>query len=232
MTRIIIAYCLLLITVETNSQQLLNIHFKHKVGNNKLKLFDETYTNSFNEPFTVNKFKYYISNIIVTSVNGKSQAIKDKYFLINEADSFSKVIQIKSSFSEIKTIEFLIGVDSIKNISGVQTGALDPMNGMFWTWNTGYVFAKLEGQSDSAHAPNHAFTYDVGGFRAHEKALRKVVLHINSNSSNNITINVDVLKWFNAKHDIKISSNPFCHQAGTLAMQLADNYSTMFSIEP
>ena len=40
----------------------------------------------------------------------------------------------------------------------------------------------------------------------------------------------DILKWFDGVHPLKISQSPTCHQAGKLAMQLADNYSTMFSI--
>ena len=208
------------------------VHFKNWVGNKELVLFDETYTNSFGEPFTINKFRYYISNIVVTDVNDKEMAIANSYYLINEADSVSKTIQL-STAAAIKSISFLVGIDSVKNIGGVQTGSLDPMNGMFWTWNSGYVFAKLEGQSDSSHAPAHGLTWDVGGFRQKENALRRVKLTIEKISANNtITINADILKWFDGVHPLKISQSPTCHQAGKLAMQLADNYSTMFSVAP
>jgi hypothetical protein len=54
---------------------------------------------------------------------------------------------------DITGIRFLLGVDSARNVSGIQTGALDPARGMFWTWNSGYVMAKIEGSSPSAHVP-------------------------------------------------------------------------------
>ena len=49
------------------------------------------------------------------------------------------------------SLSFLLGVDSMHNVSGAQTGALDPANDMFWTWNSGYVMAKMEGASPRLH---------------------------------------------------------------------------------
>ena len=43
-----------------------------------------------------------------------------------------------------------LGVDSLRNVTGVQTGALDPAMDMYWTWNTGYVMAKLEAAAQQA----------------------------------------------------------------------------------
>jgi hypothetical protein len=208
------------------------VRFKNWVGDKELKLFDETYINNFGEPFVISKFRYYVSHVSFVDGTNKEISLPDNYYLINEDDSLSKIIQLPSA--EVKSLSFLIGVDSIKNISGVQTGSLDPMNGMYWTWNSGYVFAKLEGQSDSSHAPAHSFTWDVGGFRQRENALRKIKLTVpaRQSSTDNIIVNVDVLKWFDGAHPLKISESPVCHQPGKLAMQIADNYSAMFSIAP
>jgi hypothetical protein len=136
--------------------------------------------------------------------------------------------------ADLQSISFVIGVDSILNVSGVQTGALDPLNGMFWTWNSGYIVAKLEGKSDSSHAPAHSVNWDVGGFKSPNNASRKIQLTVpvhNSIAADKvIVIEADLLKWFNAQHEIKIAQTPLCHQPGRLAMQLADNYSHMFTI--
>jgi len=210
------------------------VFFKNMVGNKEMVLFDEMYVNNFGEPFFISKFRYYISHMSFVDVTGRETILPDKYYLVNEADSLSKIIQLPAA-AAIKSISFFVGIDSARNISGVQTGSLDPMNGMFWTWNSGYVFAKLEGQSDSSHAPAHGLTWDVGGFRQRENALRKITLVLNSDYENTIhaiTIQADVLKWFDAVHPLKIAQSPTCHQPGRLAMQIADNYSNMFSIAP
>ena len=222
------------VSITGNTNAIITIRFKNWVGNKELTLFDTTYINPFGEPFVISKFRYYISHISFTDAANKEISLPDNYYLVNEADSLSKTIQLPAA-AGIKSISFLIGVDSARNVSGVQTGSLDPINGMFWTWNSGYVFAKLEGQSDSSHAPAHNFAWDVGGFRPHENALRKIKLTVpasHSSTDKTIVVNADVLKWFNAVHPLQISQSPVCHQPGNLAMQIADNYSTMFSVAP
>jgi hypothetical protein len=61
-------------------------------------------------------------------------------------------------------MEFMIGVDSARNNSGAQTGALDPTNGMFWSWSTGYIMAKFEGTSAQSPAAANALKFHIGGF--------------------------------------------------------------------
>jgi hypothetical protein len=46
-----------------------------------------------------------------------------------------------------------------------------------------------------------------------------------------IVIDADILKWFDARHPVRITQSPVCHEPGVLAMVIADNYSAMFSIE-
>ena len=211
------------------AQQQLQLLFQHVVGNKPLQLFEQTYHNSFGEPFTVYRFRYYVSNIVLYNGSLK-QAIPNAYFLIDEDDSLSKRITLNHKLDKVTAIEFMLGVDSIRNISGVQTGDLDPAKGMFWTWNSGYIFAKLEGVSDSCHTPGNAFALEPGGFRNGENALRTVRLSI-PDDRNSVTIVADVLKWFQSVHSLQLADNPTCHRPGKLAMQLADNYATMFSLQ-
>jgi hypothetical protein len=231
---VIVIYIVTGFSAAAQSSGGITIYFKHVAGTKELKLFDERYTNPFGEPFVINKFKYYISQLSLTDNSGKQADFPGHYWLVNEEDSLSKEIHLPFATS-LSEISFVIGVDSIKNVSGVQTGSLDPANGMFWTWNSGYVFAKLEGQSDSSPAPAHSFSWDVGGFRQPENALRKIKLKLTKTAGaekNSITITADVLKWFDGQSAVRITQTPVCHQPGRLAGQLADNYSTMFSVAP
>jgi len=213
----------------TQPSHTITLRFRHKIGDRELQLFNETYTNPFGEPITVTRFKYYISHI---SINEKE--LSPNTFLIDEANAASKTLSFTTGIASPQTLSFMIGVDSLLNVSGVQTGALDPLNGLFWTWNSGYIFAKLEGKSDSSHAPAHSVNYDVGGFRSPYNASRKIQLTIPVDIAKTadpvIVIDADLLKWFNAKHAIAIAKSPLCHQPGKLAMQLADNYSIMFTV--
>lgn len=78
------------------------------------------------------------------------------------------------------SITFLIGVDSLHNVSGAQTGALDPVNDMFWTWNSGYVMAKLEGNSSSSPQMNQKFEYHIGGYSGKHNVVKKLSFRFNA----------------------------------------------------
>src|SRR5438045_1405575 len=66
------------------------LQFRHSVGNKPLQLFDEVYANRFNEPFSVTKFRYYISHISIVDTSNKRIVLPVSYHLVNEADSLSK----------------------------------------------------------------------------------------------------------------------------------------------
>ena len=57
-------------------------------------------------------------------------------------------------------VRLMLGVDSLTNASGVHCCALDPANGMYWSWQSGYIQFKLEGKDKSGQALN----LHLGGF--------------------------------------------------------------------
>jgi len=219
---------------ETGSH--LKLVFNNIVAGRPLVL-NQTYTNSFGETYSVTKFRYYITQVqMVDSTNMSTQFFPDDYFLVDAGDSTTRTLNIPLSLKHVSYISFMVGVDSSANVSGTQQGALDPVNGMFWTWNTGYIMAKLQGTSPQANSTGHAFTFDVGGYKTGENAARKIEFVLNTPKNknriiHNIVINTDINKWFDGMHPIKIAEHAGCHEPGPLATQVADNYSTMFSVE-
>src|SRR5688500_13738710 len=124
----------------------VQLQFTNMAGANPLAL-NTTITNAFGENLTITKYKYYISNIALTDERDLRRLLPDTYFLVDEGAAASKTFSVEVPAGTYKSISFLIGVDSTRNVSGAQTGALDPLHDMFWTWNTGYIMAKLEGTS-------------------------------------------------------------------------------------
>ena len=115
-----------------------------KLCGHRILHVQQTYINGAGEQFTVRNFRYYISNIVLK--NKLQSETHEGYFLIDQSDDASKEIILQTNLDSVSAIQFLLGVDSLRNVTGVQTGALDPAMDMYWTWNTGYVMAKLEGQ--------------------------------------------------------------------------------------
>ena len=160
-----------------------------------------------------------------------------QYFLVDEAQPESKLITLPDvPVGTYKSMTFTIGVDSLHNCSGAQTGALDPVNGMFWTWSTGYIFLKLEGHADASTSPGHIFEYHIGGYMAPNNCIRKVTLafrksgvRLANDKTDEVPVKADILQILKTPTTVDfsgLSSVTDFHHATTIA----DNYSDMFTI--
>lgn len=210
----------------------LTLYFSNRAGQEMIQP-GKTYLNPFGESYTIRNFEYYISDISVEDSSGKRVLLSGDTYLVDQSDSSSWTIRLKAPASGFSSLVFLLGVDSIKNVSGVQTGALDPYKGMFWTWNTGYIYAKLEGTSPSAHTGGTYYTYHIGGYKSGENVSRMIRLKLpGSVKRNDVSIRIfaDANKWFSGSTPIRIATSPVCHSPGELAMKIADNYKSMFTI--
>jgi hypothetical protein len=228
-----ICWCCVLLTAGFVQAQAgkTSLQFVNKVGVAPL-VRDSSYTNAFGETFTVRNFKYYVSHFQAGDAAGHFTELTGATFLVDAANPAGNLIAVPGFDSRTRYIRFLVGVDSNKNVSGVHTGVLDPARGMFWTWNSGYVMAKLEGKSASSKAQGNYYTYHVGGYKAGQSVARWITLPLpEAAGRQQLLIVADVLQWFKAIHDIRITVQPVCHEPGNLALQLADNYATMFSLQ-
>ena len=231
-----------------SEKHTITLHFANIVAGRKLILDTISYKNRLSQYYTVTNFKYYISNIRLIDDNGKVFENKNGYYLIREDEPDSKDIELTDvPMGNYKNISFTIGVDSLHNCSGAQSGALDPINGMFWTWNTGYIFFKLEGKSPASNQPGHIFEYHIGGYKEPANCIRTASIRLGQgqggtpdtheqNKTGNpdallkiqdITIVVELANIFDSKTSIdisKLSSVTDFHNAPIVA----DNYQNMF----
>lgn len=202
--------------------------------------YGETYTTGSGEQYTPNKFMFYVHSVALQDTRGRWRVVSAKeHYLVD----FAKPESLKQSFpilvGQYHHLKFVIGVDSTRNYSGAQTGALDPLNGMFWAWSSGYVFAKLEGHSPDSKGPRQEFTYHVGGYKPPYIAFRTISfgfdspeqLAIPKATTKKIKLQADVSKWFDNVHAIKIADQYASHSPGAFATKLADNYAGMFKIK-
>jgi hypothetical protein len=229
----------LVLSVNVNAQQsgkgMLSIAFNHYVNEALLKLDSTVYKNELGQTYTISNFKYYISNFNLTLKNGKTIDLPG-YFLINEEEESSKKILLNSiPAGEYSSISFIVGVDSLHNCSGAQSDALDPVNAMFWAWNTGYIFLKLEGKSSFSTSPGKIIEYHVGGYKVPSNCIRTIAmkfdmpLKISSDKTSSIDMNVNVSEILSSPYAIDFTKLSVVTDARN-ATTIADNYKDMFSI--
>lgn len=215
--------------------QNVNVRFQNKVGDVPLIIDSVNYKNELNQDFTISKFKFYISIVRFENTIG-TQTAPSTSFLIDQEDSLSLSTNSISIPSGIySSIEFILGVDSLHNVSGAQNGALDVVNTMFWTWNSGYIFMKLEGNSSFSNSPGHFFEYHIGGFKEPYNAIRKIKLtfdqpvEISKHKLTDILINVNVLEILQHPNSIDFSKNSSIVEPFQSKI-VSDNYEDIFSI--
>ena len=113
---------------------------------------------------TFSQYRFYLSNIRLLRSDGTWWTEPESYRIISAADVAGSTFTIPDvPAGNYTAMAYTLGVDSTRNVSGAQTGALAPANGMFWSWNTGYIMIKVEGTSPQS--PNGGFSFHLGGFQ-------------------------------------------------------------------
>lgn len=126
---------------------------------------NKNYVNPANgDTMNFSTFKYYVSNVQLKKADGTWWSHPESYFLVDLSDLTSERLSLNDVPNGSYTaITYTIGVDSTRNVSGAQTGALSTTKGMFWSWNTGYIMVKTEGTSPQSSTGE--FKYHLGGFQ-------------------------------------------------------------------
>ncbi|RYD83152.1 MAG: hypothetical protein EOP53_01660 [Sphingobacteriales bacterium] len=226
--RPILSGILVLLAFSVSRGQEVVIKFHHTANGKRLVLQDSTYSNAFNEPYQLTRLKYYISDI------GFTQSPQKNVELIDVATNDSVIIKAKAG--NYAKLYFTLGIDSALNCSGAQAGALDPLNGMFWTWNSGYIFFKLEGYSTASTADLNRIEHHVGGYRYPNNVAKNIALNLpqaiqlNATDKKIIHVQLNLDKYWQGIHSIKIAEQPLLMTPGGLALKAADNFAGMFSI--
>jgi len=221
--------------VKKDSTQLI-VDFTAIANNEKLALTTKTYTNSSGDFFSVNMFNYYVSNVKLINVDGSVYIEPESYHLIKHTDGKTSFTIEKLPQGDYTQIEFLIGVDSIRNISGAQVGALDVANQMFWEWESGYIFLKLEGNYVSSSVTiEEAYAIHIGGFKGKFKCLQTAMLNFNTtlnavgSKPSKIHINTVIDEIFKTPKHIGFDSY-YGAIGDPMFKSISENYKDMFVI--
>lgn len=217
----------------------LNVEFVNKVDNQDLDITGNTnYFNSLGEEYNVRVFKYYLSNIRLIKEDSSRYFLPDTYWLVDAEKPLSLLNKLNNvAAGKYIGMEFMIGVDSATLAKGVQGGALDPSNGMVWSWTTGYIFVKMEGRCPLAGSDS-LFAYHISGYHDYDgtNSLRWSTVYfngqtidVNKSLDTKIQIKTDIQEFFKNPSDWSISDSPNVTSPGHLPPIIADNYKDMFS---
>lgn len=173
-------------------------------------------------------FKYYVSNLKLRKSDGTWWVHPESYFLVDASVSDSKSLEMDDvPLGTYTGFTYTLGVDSARNVSGAQAGALATTHGMFWTWNSGYIMCKAEGTSPQA--ANGSFSYHLGGFQGVNNVVMVVEVDLTStplivspSGSSQIHLVANPAKMFHSYGSV--SNGSVIHMPNAAATQLGTDF--------
>ena len=174
------------------AQNAVTILVEPTFGAEKLVL-EKNYLLLPTDSVQVSVLRFYISKIFLLN-DSNIVAVDSAAYLIDAAqpESFKITVHLpeKKSFNRVK---MLLGIDSATNVDGVQGGNLDPIRGMYWAWQSGYINFKLEAKSARCRSRKNQLQWHLGGYLPPFYAAQPLDFAVNGNNFTHI-LRVDVQK--------------------------------------
>jgi hypothetical protein len=238
--------------INPNQTGSMTLEFDNIFGGQNLTLNSVTYKNAAGEDLTVSMFNYFISNIKLQKDDGTEYVVPqdESYFLVKEAEAATHTITLKNiPEGNYNGVKFIIGVDSLRNTMDVskRTGNLDiagAAQGMYWSWNSGYIFVKMEGTSPSAPLDSASNTskyrMHIGGFGGlSSKTINNIketslkiadVAKVRSDATPKMHVVVDAAKVLNGSTNVSFKTNATT-MFNPFSVNVANNYVSMFTLD-
>ncbi len=208
----------------------INLSLSHMFGGKTLAYAPDSFLTESGDTLKVTKLSYYISNITLEKASGEKVNL-GTYHLVDESTAATKTIAVSGvPAGTYHKISFMLGVDSLRNHTGVQDGALDPAYGMFWTWNTGYIFFRLKGRIGLDAT---AISYDIGGDGNGSYFTNDLTGYAKEGNSFTLQYKMDVAELFKGPNTINMRNEPKDIHSATepvLLPKLVQNMKDMVSL--
>ncbi|HNR21232.1 MAG TPA: hypothetical protein PKN75_15165 [Bacteroidia bacterium] len=220
-----------------NTEQKLSFHLHTMVGSNAAS-YGVQYQDASGRKFDIADLRYYISNIVLIKNDGSELALSGKVLLVNPATQEYELGEVP--VGSYKGFKFLLGLDSTTNHSDPTTySASNPLSiqspSIHWSWNSGYIFMKIEGQVDTTLAANGPldlqYFYHVG-----LDQLKRTIdfstspFTVVSGSDYEIGLEFDLLQALN-NVDMRTENETHSFNNLPLATKIADNWQDSFELE-
>lgn len=225
-------------TTPKSAKQVLNFHWHSMVGSSDAS-YGVEYTSTDGIKFKLSDWRYYASNFVLIKEDGTEYPVADKVLLINIANADYTLDSVP--VGNYKGFKFTVGLDSLTNHKDPTLySASNPLSlqspSIHWSWNSGYIFMKIEGKYDSTVAQlggtsiNQSFFFHVGTDK-----LKQVIdytdqpFSVVSGADKELHIEMDFLKILNS---VNLRTENATHTMDNmpLATKVSNNWKTAFSL--
>lgn len=203
---------------------------------------DSVYTNTFGQQLRIENVQFYLSNIYAH--NGADSTLLNQAFLFTLLEP--QTLSLNVSPQNFSSLSFGVGVPGNlnKNVDPSQYANSNPLsvqgsNGMFWYWNTGYIFVKVEGRYELTGTPNaplmDSYAFHLGDDPLyHELHFNTGNVSLAEGDSRTLSIEVALDSVFNRPVDpIDLSVDNLTHTTSNfpLAERVTNNFVSAFHLQ-
>lgn len=192
-----------------------------------IELDKRYYVAEWEDSLSFERIKFYLSDVSIFAGVEKVGESAKKHILIDLENPESLSIPIQgNTIGSFDKIRFNLGIDSLTSVSGVFGGDLDPTNGMYWSWQSGYINVKIEGKADKCPARKHKFQFHLGGYAYPNNCLQKIELDVKKEGEVEILLE---LNSFFAQRDLQHTYQLM--SPGPEAVRMAEQISQIFRVQ-
>ena len=185
---------------------------------------NQTIADSSIDSLQLNTLRFYLHKVELSFEGKQVWTRGNEHFLVDVMDDKRSSLELTlPEHLMYDELSFVVGVDSSLQVNGAHSGVLDAMEGMYWTWQSGYIHWKLEAEAKIG-GKREPITWHVGGYRQPFNTLRRVSLPVVSGRTPK-KIDIDIYGLLAANQtnvDYTIMS------PSKQAMHLADQFQNAF----
>lgn len=138
-------------TPPVSTKSDLALHFDHMFATESFNL-NQNYTLAGGEIVKLSIAQFYISNVSLMDDDQNTVSFDDSYLLVDPSVVHHHIGEMEAEHYHM--IMLNVGIDSATNVGKQPIDYADghplaaQLESMWWSWNAGYIFFKIEGQVD------------------------------------------------------------------------------------
>lgn len=205
---------------------------------------EQVYYDNFDHRIRVDKFMSYISKLGIENSSSNFIELKDFYLADFSSDPTFTFEVDPGTYNKLM---FGLGIPEAynKNQDPAQYPSSSPLSvagslGMFWYWDTGYIFTKFEGKADLSGTEGEPlldpYIFHLGADTLYRRmSFNNLAMNLQAGDTKTLTlkIQVDQLLGTGDVNDIDIATENITHSNNSmeLAIKVADNYANAITVE-
>jgi hypothetical protein len=219
----------------------LNVTIK-TVYNDQPFTIGEIYDDGMGHRVRIDLLMSYFSQLKLVHSNGAEVLIKD-FHLQNLDNDYTFTTEIPEGSYQNFSMGLGIPKSYNKDVDPSTYPNSHPLSvqgaqGMFWTWNTGYIFTKFEGKADltgTEGSPlDHSFAFHTGDDLLYELVSSNKYFTAEKDKTYDLVITIHADKLIKGDNDqIDLAVDYLTHTSGNfpLAERFVDNFSSAITVE-